>query len=245
MARILTTIHLSDLQKEVLSKVMAAPNAHVAWSELLDSAESIDDNIAAARDVLGNLGLLKVGDGVLEVTDKGIEVMTDENLIDETGQLTELGRQLAQIDRDQPQQPGTQYSTPPGDTADVPPPPGGNEELGGLPMESLSLLRTINEQAEIVEHLKLLKESTKITPQLVQQIVNQTYKFLQGEVDYYDMAPVTQQAIYDAFIDNMPQGVASGDESTVDEWLYNQDPNDVLEHLERFLLSKMKKGTAV
>lgn len=144
MARILTTIHLSDIQKEVLAKVKASPTSQVAWEEVTNAAHDVDQNFAAARDVLGNLGLLEVGDGTLEVTNKGEDVMRDENLTDDMGELTDEGRTLASIDRAAiPNQPEA-------------PPDGANpnqDEFGGLPMESLSLIRDLNERAE--ETIKL------------------------------------------------------------------------------------------
>lgn len=153
MARILTTVHLSDLQKEVLAKVHAAPTPQVAWEEISGAAAIVDDNLAAARDVLGNLGLMVVGDGTLEVTPNGEEVMKDENLIDDMGELTEQGQELAGINRDAGEQ------KPGGEEQPAPEPEMGGEEDLGLPMESLTLLRSIHEDAEVKTKLDTLKDA--------------------------------------------------------------------------------------
>lgn len=137
MARILTTIHLSDIQKEVMAKVKTAPTEQVAWEEISNTASEIDQNFAAARDMLGDLGLLTIGDGELSVTDKGEEVMKDENLVDEMGELTDEGLALADTER-----------------GEHPP-----EGIEGFPTESLSLLRTIHEDAKAYEHMKKFKKN--------------------------------------------------------------------------------------
>lgn len=139
MARVLTTLHLSDVQKEVLAKVKAAPTPHVAWSDVIAADRYWDGNFASARDTLGNLGLLEVGDGELELTDKGTEVMKDENLVDETGELSQQGKELASIDREaKPEQP---EAMPNGAEPDVM-----AQDDAEFPMESLKLIRQINEK---------------------------------------------------------------------------------------------------
>lgn len=148
MTRILTSIHLSDIQKEVLAKVKAAPNTTMAWEEIIGVSADVDNNYAAARDVLGNLGLLKVGDGELEVTQKGEEVMKDSNLIDDMGELTDVGRELASNNTQQAQQ-SAQPNPPAEDNFDM----GGGDmdgnDMGGMgdfSLESISLIRELNQR---------------------------------------------------------------------------------------------------
>lgn len=156
MARILTTVHLSDIQKEIMAKVKVAPTEQVAWEEISKAASDIDQNFASARDMLGNLGLLYVGDGELSVTDKGEKVMQDENLVDETGELTDDGLALADIERaerpEQPEAPPNGLELP-GD--EVPPPEG----IEDFPAESFQLLRAVNEDVKANEYMKALKKN--------------------------------------------------------------------------------------
>ena len=147
MTRILTTLHLSNIQKEVLAKVKASPNGHIAWEEITKASENFDQNFSSARDVLGNLGLLKVGEGTLEITEKGEEVMRDENIVDDMGELTDNGRQLSSINRTEPSS-ETRTSDVGSSSSDV---------GGGLPMESFGLLRGINESSNELERIKSFK----------------------------------------------------------------------------------------
>jgi hypothetical protein len=88
MMRVLNTIHLSDFQKKVLAITKAAPTPQVAFEELRNQPQDEQRNIVGARDILQKLGLLEVTDSTIEVTEKGEQVMADEYLIDETGELT-------------------------------------------------------------------------------------------------------------------------------------------------------------
>lgn len=86
--RVLNTIHLSDFQKKVLAITKAAPTPQVAFEELRNQPQDEQRNIVGARDILQKLGLLDVTDSTIEVTKKGEQVMADEYLIDEMGELT-------------------------------------------------------------------------------------------------------------------------------------------------------------
>lgn len=94
------TIHLSDTQKSVLATVKAAPTPQLGFEALMKSPEDIDDNVTAARDTLADLGLITLGDGTIELTDEGEQVMQDENLTDETGELTPDGQALVITDKE-------------------------------------------------------------------------------------------------------------------------------------------------
>ena len=163
MARVLTTLHLSDIQKEVLCKVKASANPQLAWEEISGAADTVDDNFATSRDLLGNLGLLTVGDGTLEVAEQGEQVMKDENLTDESGELTEEGRALADIPRGEgeKQEQAAAQAPAPGGEEDMGmgmPPEGGGEEEMGLPLESLKLIRSLQDEAELVLQQRLLED---------------------------------------------------------------------------------------
>ena len=88
--KILTNVHLSDAQKLVMAKIKAAANANVAAEQARNST-----NLAAAQKSLSKLGLVQVDDTGATLTDKGIKTMTDENLMDESGELTTEGQKYA------------------------------------------------------------------------------------------------------------------------------------------------------
>lgn len=117
----LDTIRLSDTQKRVIAKIIAAPTPKVAAEEISDG-----DNMIKARDILMDLGLITMSlDDHAELTDNGRQVARDENLVDETDNLTPDGEKYAYTDTtggdDKDNQPGEQ----PQDAAggDMPPMP--------------------------------------------------------------------------------------------------------------------------
>ena len=89
--QILTTIRLSSVQKEVLTKIIAAPSEELAYEQISDGR-----NLVAARDILAKLKLIEFTEGSATVTDSGKKVMKDENLIDDSDQLTPDGEQFVQ-----------------------------------------------------------------------------------------------------------------------------------------------------
>ena len=90
--RTLSTIHLSDTQKAVLSKIIGSATPETALEEISDGR-----NMVAARDILQKLGLIEVTDRDASITDEGNEVMKDENLVDDMGELTQDGQQYSQV----------------------------------------------------------------------------------------------------------------------------------------------------
>lgn len=86
----LTSIRLSETQKEALCSVIAAPTEEMAYE-----AVTAGTNMVAARDQLSDLGLLDWTEGSASVTDKGMGVLEDEALVDEMGELTEVGNGYA------------------------------------------------------------------------------------------------------------------------------------------------------
>lgn len=110
--RIMSTVHPTANQKRVLAKIAAAPTPAVAAQEI-----SKDANLVAARNMLMKLGMITLGDGQAALSDKGTQVATEENIIDQSGQLTQQGQQLAYTnskgtpDKDQAGKPGQQPPT--------------------------------------------------------------------------------------------------------------------------------------
>lgn len=76
-------------QKEVLAKIRGAATPETAAANV-----SQDAHLVAARDLLVKLGLIEVQDGQASITPRGEEVMRNQNLIDETGQLTPEAQQM-------------------------------------------------------------------------------------------------------------------------------------------------------
>ena len=89
--RTLSTIHLSDMQKSVLSKIIGSATPETALEEISDGR-----NMVAARDILQDLKLIAFDERQASVTDEGNEVMKDENLVDDMGELTQDGQQYSQ-----------------------------------------------------------------------------------------------------------------------------------------------------
>lgn len=92
--QILPTVHLSDSQKIVMTKIIASPTEQVALEEINNGR-----NLVAATKELEDLKLIDVSPTSVKVTDTGLDVMKDENLIDDTGELTSVGQQYASVQK--------------------------------------------------------------------------------------------------------------------------------------------------
>ncbi len=86
-------ISLSHTQKFVLAKLLAAETPMVAYESVsaYDSQGDEGANVVAARDQLTRLGLMTYRQGEAAITDVGTASMTDANLVDEMGTLTDDG----------------------------------------------------------------------------------------------------------------------------------------------------------
>jgi hypothetical protein len=92
--KLLDTVRLSDNQKRVIAKIIAAPTPKVAAKEISDGATMVK-----ARDILMDLGLITVAlDDRAELTDNGRRVAQSENIADESGNLTPDGEKYAFTD---------------------------------------------------------------------------------------------------------------------------------------------------
>lgn len=145
MPRILSTVHLSDFQAKVLAIIKAAPTPQTAFNELSKQPPEQQNNINGAKEVLEKLGLITASENGVEITEKGTQVMHDEYLIDEMGELTDKAREL--LDNPSENQPELQPDQTNPDMATEPLP-------GEFPTESLSLLRDIN---TLVESMRFKK----------------------------------------------------------------------------------------
>lgn len=92
MTQLLRSIRLTDNMKKVMTKIIAAPTPEVAAMEI-----SRGQNLVAARDILARLGMIDYDDhdNTASVTDTGLETLKHENLVDDSGQLTPDGQQIA------------------------------------------------------------------------------------------------------------------------------------------------------
>lgn len=131
----MSAVHPTSNQKRVLAKIAAAPTPTVAASEI-----SSDANMVSARNMLMKLGMISFSNNEAALTDKGTEVATDENIIDQSGQLTQAGQKLAFTDSNGTEDKDTAGQQPP--EAGAPPPPG-PDAGGDVPMESVSLLKQL------------------------------------------------------------------------------------------------------
>ena len=89
--RIVPVIRPTQNQKSVLAKIKAAATPKTAAADI-----SKTSNLTAARDMLEKMGLITISqeEGAV-VTDEGEQVMIDQNLVDESGELTDEGNKAA------------------------------------------------------------------------------------------------------------------------------------------------------
>jgi hypothetical protein len=145
--RVLTNVRLTQHQMKVLAMILASPEGIVPDEDI-----SKGPNLTQARKILTKLGLITHdGDNKYSVSDTGQAVAKDENIVDDTGQLTELGNQLATGDQEDAPEMGNPEATP---SLDEPPAPDAFAQTSneiGMPGPSESF-RMIN---------KLLSEEKK------------------------------------------------------------------------------------
>lgn len=88
--RLLSSVRPTTSQKRVIAKIIASPTPTVAGGQL-----SADANLVAARNMLAKLGVISVADAEVTLTDVGQQLARDENIVDQMGELTQDGKQLA------------------------------------------------------------------------------------------------------------------------------------------------------
>ena len=96
MPRIIQSIHLSDYQARVMLLAYQAQTPELAFTELGNQDSRIESNLLGARDTLAKIGLIEISDNAINITPNGEKVMTDEYLVDETGEITEKGQEIIQ-----------------------------------------------------------------------------------------------------------------------------------------------------
>ena len=88
--KFINSLSLTANQKTVIAKIAAAPTEKVAAEDI-----SHGTNLVSARDMLMRMGMITFKDAQsATLTDKGRKLAQDENVIDETGSLTDEGKKL-------------------------------------------------------------------------------------------------------------------------------------------------------
>jgi hypothetical protein len=141
--RILNTLRPTNHQQRVLAILASTDNPTIASQRLSGS-----QNLVNARDMLMRLGAVTGTAERAELTDSGRTLAQDSNIIDQSGQLTDVGQQLVgdQSNGSPAMTPGDSMSSPDDMDFDI----GGEEfendpsALGNdLNMESFALLREL------------------------------------------------------------------------------------------------------
>lgn len=129
--RMVNLTRLTQNQQKVMAKILAAPTPLTAYDEI-----SRGESLIAARDILQKLGMIDVDeDKSATITDKGMSILKSMNIVDDMGQLTDAGQNMAY---DQPEAPPVPQPEEPMMGGEMPPPV--------PPMESI--LSTVNALAE-------------------------------------------------------------------------------------------------
>ena len=134
--QLLNTIRPTTFQKQVIAMIADAPTPKLAAAHLSDN-----QNITAARDLLAKLGVITFSDSEAQLTDKGQQLATDENIIDQSGQLTDDGRKYLGDTQPGAQQPAQQDDPMMGDP--MAGSPMGGDPAGDVSLESFSLLKEL------------------------------------------------------------------------------------------------------
>lgn len=82
-------------QKAVLTKIIAAPTPKVAVADI-----SATPNLVAAREMLKKMELIDIDETGAYVTPDGEQVLIDQNLMDENGNLTDEGEKMVEYGTD-------------------------------------------------------------------------------------------------------------------------------------------------
>jgi hypothetical protein len=87
------SVNLSNHQKMVLAKIIAAPETGASGKKVALTTEKLQ----VAKGALVQLGLITVNEitGFMRVTPKAVELMREDGLVDESGALTDAGQDYA------------------------------------------------------------------------------------------------------------------------------------------------------
>jgi hypothetical protein len=91
--RVMPTVNLTNHQKMLLAKIANAPESPNGGKKIhIDS-----DKLSSAKEFLLKLNLITFDTEteLMNLTDTAIVLMQEEGILDETGQLTDIGKQYA------------------------------------------------------------------------------------------------------------------------------------------------------
>ena len=66
-----------------------------------------------------------------------------------------------------------------------------------------------------------------------------------GDLEWDEMSAAAQSILYEAFYQEMPYGIANGDDGCPDEWILDQEPQYILDRLESHLDKMIERGDVV
>lgn len=92
--RTASIISPTNNQKRVLTKIKSAATPEVAATEI-----SKGNHLVTARDMLIKLNMITVDDNKAEITSQGEQIMKNQNLVDDMGELTDEGQKYAYDDK--------------------------------------------------------------------------------------------------------------------------------------------------
>ena len=125
---VLTNVSLNTNQKQLLVRMMSAATPLLAGKEVRNGSEAM-----TAAKVMIDLGLISYNNEEAVITDTGLQKMKDENLIDQSNQLTQYGNSLV--------------SSGSAGNATAPPPEPQTPDDGLPSLESFSLIRDLSSRA--------------------------------------------------------------------------------------------------
>lgn len=142
--RLLSTLKPTQNQLTVLAKIVANKDHPAKAASEISGSE----NLVSARNMLMKLNVITYSDTSAALTEKGEQLAKEQNIIDDSGNLTDEGQKLVSGDQPQQGQPpmddmgmGMDAGMPGGDMGGMPEPPMGGGGMGGMPgMESFSPL---------------------------------------------------------------------------------------------------------
>ncbi len=100
-------------------------------------------------------------------------------------------------------------------------------------------------EGTFLNSLNQLNEQTQLTAAHVPKIMALVDRWGKGDLDYDEMPSWIHDLMYDAFHQDMPYGTQTGDDSTPDEWFHDQDPAELADDFERWLMAKAQAGYKV
>ena len=140
--KLLQTIRPTTFQQQVIASIIAAETPKMAATQI-----AANQNLQTARDLLAKLGIITYTEIDARLTERGTQLAVEENIADESGELTDHGQSLISGQQQQQQPPnddmGMDVEAPDEAALDVPPPPPptGPNGLAGTPVESMTLLQ--------------------------------------------------------------------------------------------------------